>query len=602
MSETRADAHRETLAAPDVSSTPTPGNELPCFESWAGRIIDGRYRVDSLLGEGGMGAVLLAEHLKLQKKVALKVILPQFSGSGEVAERFAREAMAAGQLDHPHIASALDYGTLPEGGAYLVMQYVRGRSLRHAMADHRGDWAFASEVGAQIADALAAAHAARIVHRDLKPENVMLEERDEGGGGLHVRVLDFGIARVVDDERSEVAGARKLTKVGTVLGTPGYMAPEQALGESVDERADLYALGVVLWECITGRELFSGSDVPAILTAQLTTTVEPLGAIVHGVPAELDALIFRLLSPKRDDRPRRASEVRDALRKFALTRQLERVSSSSAIAVQARPSSISSSSDPFGTTSNSTMAGQAERLPLASLLPPALRTRRTYLAILASGALAFVALGVGVGLWFAGVTESAPEPTAVPVPVPVPLPEPTAARPTTARAPFPSAPPSATPPASAPTPPTTAEDSHSSSLASSSATDDNARDFDLLLRSESRETRRTIAQALLAQPEGTVPPLQRALARLELAEGCNAKRSALRALRELRDPRAIPAVERLDRLPRRGCGFLSLGDCWSCLRGETRRTLRSLRGELARATNDGGDPAESPLDSTDPPG
>jgi serine/threonine protein kinase len=145
---------------------------------WLGRVIDERYRIERMLGEGGMGAVFLAEHLKLQKKVALKIILPQFAGDGEIAERFAREAMASAKLDHPHVASALDYGTLPEGGAYLVMQYVRGRSLRAAAVEHAGDWRFACGIGAQIADALAAAHAAGIVHRDLKPDNVFLEPRE----------------------------------------------------------------------------------------------------------------------------------------------------------------------------------------------------------------------------------------------------------------------------------------------------------------------------------------------------------------------------------------------------------------------------------------
>ncbi|MCS6857745.1 MAG: serine/threonine protein kinase, partial [Sandaracinaceae bacterium] len=291
--------------------------------SWVGRVIEGRYRVDAVIGQGGMGVVLLAEHLKLQKKVALKVILPEFAGSGELAARFAREAMASAKLDHPHIASALDYGTLEEGGAYLVMQYVKGKSLREHMAEHAGDWLFACEVGAQIADALAAAHAAGIVHRDLKPENIMLEQREDQR--IHVRVLDFGIARVLDEQGGGGGERGKLTRAGTVLGTPGYMAPEQALGEPVDGRADLYALGVILWECIAGRDLFVGNDVASIISAQLTQVPDSLRLYAPSIPAELDALVMKLLATKKEDRLASPTHVRDVLHRYVLEHKLERI-------------------------------------------------------------------------------------------------------------------------------------------------------------------------------------------------------------------------------------------------------------------------------------
>ncbi len=590
----QVDVHRETLQAPP-GGTPAPlgtdgaaSGEHATFASWIGRTIDERYRIEALLGEGGMGAVLLAEHLKLQKKVALKVILPQFAGVGELAERFAREAMASAKLDHPHIASALDYGTLAEGGAYLVMQLVRGRSLRDAMDEHARDWAFACEVGAQIADALSAAHALRIVHRDLKPENVMLESRGAASESIHVRVLDFGVARVVGDEAAEGPGTRKLTRVGTILGTPGYMAPEQALGEAVDERADLYALGVLLWECIVGRELFHGSDVPSIVTAQLTQPIDPITLHVPSVPPELDALVFRLLAPRRDDRPAKASEVRDTLRKLALTRQLERVSGSGQFALDApRASSIGTApAMPAAVLAPPPSTASSPRLPLASLLPPAAQTRGVYLGLVVAAALTLVVVGVGLGLAFSGGDD------AVPVPVPVPItsappatigPPPTApvvvsSVPTTPTSSRTSPPPTSTPP---PTPP----------AAGPPMTPEIARDLAILLQSENRDTRLTAAEALLARPAGTLPPLVDALARLETAEGCTGKRNALRAVRELRDPLALPAIERLDRLPRRGCGMFNLGDCWTCLRPELRRTLRSLRGEAEAGSPEGEEPA-----------
>ncbi|MBK8593318.1 MAG: serine/threonine protein kinase, partial [Sandaracinaceae bacterium] len=157
-----------------------------------GDLIDGRYRVISLLAEGGMGAVFLAEHMGLSKEVALKVIHKGIAGDGDMRARFAREAMASAQIDHPHVASTLDIGALPDGSAYLVMPLIRGPSLADTLDSGPMPWPRAVSIGAQIADALEAAHAAGIVHRDLKPDNVVLTARDDGRD--HVKVLDFGIA------------------------------------------------------------------------------------------------------------------------------------------------------------------------------------------------------------------------------------------------------------------------------------------------------------------------------------------------------------------------------------------------------------------------
>jgi len=279
---------------------------------WVGQTIDGRYQIRELLGEGGMGAVYLAEHLSLRKQVALKIIHPEFAGNQEIAARFTREAMATAQLDHPNVASALDYGTLPDGGAYLVTQLVRGRSLESHRSAGRMPWRQVCDLGAQIADALTAAHAIHIVHRDLKPDNILLEPRDDGT--FLVKVLDFGVARIT-------AGANlptsDLTRMGTVIGTPGYMAPEQAMGESVDFRVDLYALGVILWECMSGRVLWDGPSVSELFTTQLAGPAPALATEVHGLPPELCALIDLMLdrSPRR--RPESARQIRDALRRMS---------------------------------------------------------------------------------------------------------------------------------------------------------------------------------------------------------------------------------------------------------------------------------------------
>jgi serine/threonine-protein kinase len=284
--------------------------EAPPDEPWIGRVIDGRYQILDELGEGAMGAVFVAEHLKLGKKVALKVVRAEHVDDEEVAARFTREAMATARLEHPHIVSALDYGSLEDGSMYLVMQLVSGKTLRaQLMAGVEHSWADAAEIAAQVADALMAAHAAGIVHRDLKPENIMLQPRP--GGVVHVQVLDFGIAHVPTDDADGAPG-KPLTRVGRVMGTPGYMPPEQAMGEPVDERADLYALGVILWELLARRPLFTGADMGAIVANQLTMTPPAIG----GMPPELNELVLSMLKMKPKDRPESAAVVHTVLRRL----------------------------------------------------------------------------------------------------------------------------------------------------------------------------------------------------------------------------------------------------------------------------------------------
>lgn len=296
--------------------------------SWEGRVVDDRYRVQEKIGEGGMGAVYAAQHLTLHKRVAFKTILPQYASDGEVSARFQREAMATGRLDHPHVAGAMDFGSLPDGGAYLVMQLVKGRSVEEMLiADGGMSWQRTCSIGAQVADALSAAHQAGIVHRDLKPENVMIEERDDGSE--LALVLDFGIAQIHGE--TELAGttqsapqqgsARAITRIGAIVGTPGYMAPEQALAEATDERADLYSLGVLLWEMVTGRSLFESDDLTDIVTEQLSgnLTARIVGHTGdESTPPELQTLIDQLLSRQPASRPESAAVVRDALRNLAL--------------------------------------------------------------------------------------------------------------------------------------------------------------------------------------------------------------------------------------------------------------------------------------------
>ena len=301
---------RTTLRS-TATELPRPTVDL---SPWIGRVIDDRYRIVEVLGEGGMGAVFVAEHLKLRKQVAFKTIRAEFAANSEAEARFAREATATAQIDHPHVASAIDFGHLPEGGAYLVIQLVRGESLGTRLQRGRLAVAELCELGAQIADALAAAHAAGIVHRDLKPDNVLLERRDDGP--MHARVLDFGIARVSDGSAAVVDANQPITRAGAVIGTPGYMAPEQAVGGAVDHRVDLYALGVILWEAASGRRLWQAETLTELFMAQIGGPPPSLREAVAGLPDELVALVDQLLARSPGERPSSAASVRDALRRL----------------------------------------------------------------------------------------------------------------------------------------------------------------------------------------------------------------------------------------------------------------------------------------------
>ncbi|MBM4363233.1 MAG: serine/threonine protein kinase, partial [Deltaproteobacteria bacterium] len=274
--------------------------------SLVGTVIAERYRVDAELGVGGMGAVYRGEHVLMRKPVAIKVLHRGLTVLDEVVRRFEREAIAAGRIDHPNVATATDFGKLPGGAFYLVLEYVAGRSLARVREE---DGRFAPEralgVARQIARALAAAHGAGIVHRDLKPDNVMLIER--GGSRDFVKVLDFGIAKISADGPD---GGGQLTRLGAVFGTPAYMAPEQAAGQPVDARADLYSLGHVLYEMLAGRAAFESDDVVALLSKQLTQPPPPLP---EDVPEEVVALTLRLLEKDPGARPQTADDVAGAI-------------------------------------------------------------------------------------------------------------------------------------------------------------------------------------------------------------------------------------------------------------------------------------------------
>ena len=536
----------------DGDNAEQPVQDDDDYADWIGRTIDGRYRIDALLGEGGMGAVFEAEHLKLQKRVALKVIHPEFAGDGEVAERFAREAMASAQLEHPHVATATDYGTLPEGGAYLVMRFVRGRSLRGVL-DEQGalEWTQACSIMVQVVDALSSAHKLDIVHRDLKPDNIMLEPRDDGTE--LVKVLDFGIARVATDSRGR-RGGTALTRVGSVVGTPGYMAPEQALGEPVDHRVDLYAVGLLLYELISGEAVYDGGDLTAIVTRQLTEEIAPLSERVE-IPAELNALVMQSLRREKDLRPASAGEVRERLRGLLLGATVRSVThgDTDAPAVSTLELAGLGRADPTPLRvarpeRDADEVAPAPELPAAARMkaPPA----RVFVAVGCAGVFGIAVLASAVAMLGGGPPEvGAKQLEARQVVPPVGM-EPTGGE-----------------PVSEPSPP------NREGLPDAIATDVQR------LAARRAGARQRAARRLLAhEPRTELPKFVVELAQLERANGCARKRERLVRLRELGDVRAIPALERLNAQPRNGCRrvFRRI-DCYACLRRELATTLETLR-------------------------
>jgi serine/threonine protein kinase len=325
-SATRAEGPRGTPAARQgtVGTAGTGGGNRPSerpsvrpggSESLIGSTISGRYQIERLIGEGGMGAVYQAEHTHMRKRLAVKVLHPEMSRMSEVVARFEREAMAAAHIEHPNVAAATDFGKLDDGSFFLVLEYVEGKSLREAITDGRLELGRALRIVRQIASALARAHALGIVHRDLKPENVMLVTRE--GDPDFVKVLDFGIAKVpvgaLSGEGKQPGQA--LTQLGMVYGTPEYMAPEQALGQDVDARADLYSLGVMAFEMLTGNRPFEHESKVTLLGMHVTAPIPSLAerAPEANVPAEVEAIVTRMLQKEATARFADAKELVDAL-------------------------------------------------------------------------------------------------------------------------------------------------------------------------------------------------------------------------------------------------------------------------------------------------
>ena len=281
-----------------------------------GFVVADRYRIAGVIGQGGMACVYAARDVGTGETVALKVLLPELVAVPESASRFRREASMGILLDHPHLVKVFDVGAFEGGGLFLAMEVLHGLSL--------GDLIDAGPLAPrrvlvltrQVLDALAYAHGCGIVHRDLKPDNIMIVNAGAPGREYEVvKVCDLGLIKLVG-EAAEALGAEKLTRTGIVFGTPAYMAPEQALGRAVDGRTDLYSLGVILFEALSGRRLFPGSDPMNVMRRQISEAPPTLASVAGPRPEltpAVEELVARALRKRPEERFADAAAMTAAL-------------------------------------------------------------------------------------------------------------------------------------------------------------------------------------------------------------------------------------------------------------------------------------------------
>jgi serine/threonine-protein kinase len=340
LGQTPGRTHRPTGSQQPVAAsvTPAPASQPPAVHSYdqtppagvpktsyipdttdplLGNMMAGRYLIEKKLGEGGMGAVYLATHAVLEKQVALKVLHGEFARKPDLVTRFMQEAKAASRIRHENVIDISDFGSTPEGLVFFAMELLKGHDLheeiaRARIAAHLLPWSRTKKIFLQICSALSAAHAKGIVHRDLKPENVFLVEFL--GDGDFVKLLDFGIAKLTEESGE---GGRKLTKTGMLFGTPEYMSPEQARGDTVDARVDVYAMGCILFQLCTNRVPFEAENFMGVLSLHLTEpppTIAPEVFDQIGAPRALGDVIARALEKDRNARWQTIDELANAVR------------------------------------------------------------------------------------------------------------------------------------------------------------------------------------------------------------------------------------------------------------------------------------------------
>jgi serine/threonine-protein kinase len=344
------------IAAEDEDDAPDP---------FVGRTLGGLYRIEKRLGRGGMGTVYAAEHVHLQKQFAVKVLAPEIARHQGAVERLRQEAVAASRIEHENIVAVSNFARSEEGDVFIVMELLRGSDLAGLVAQGPLPLQRAIPIAMQIARALGAAHGAGIVHRDLKPENVFIVPK---GGIDFVKVLDFGISKV----KSADAESVRMTKTGQLVGTPLYMSPEQARGEpDIDKRCDVYALGVILYEMITGSPPFYGDNYFQLLWKHGNEPPQPMKERNPNVfvPPALEAVVQKALAKKRDERYA-SMEALEAALTAAVPEYAELVAARASLPLRSpppaaeRPSGADTSGPRAASSASGVSARPASRLPL----------------------------------------------------------------------------------------------------------------------------------------------------------------------------------------------------------------------------------------------
>lgn len=354
-----------------------------------GELIGERYLITDLISHGGMGSVYVASDVRLPQQFAVKVLKEQMSPDPAVISRFRQEAEAVCRINHDRVARVFDFGFMDDGRAYIIMEYAAGRTLRDHMDDRCPmDLSDASKITMMMAEGLDAAHRLGIVHRDLKPENVMV--LDDPGGTMRIKVLDFGIAKMMDAE-----AGKGYTQPGFVIGTPIWMSPEQLRGDTLDARSDVYSLALLTFAMLTGERPFVGDTEQTEMLARLAATPRTLAAILPHVqwPPELQSIFDRTFSLEVADRPLGALSFAEAVATVAANASADARSQQSSARGTPTPASVAAHTPSSASASASASRKKAASLPDAST-PTSSRTKMMAFAGIGVAAIAIIAVAV----------------------------------------------------------------------------------------------------------------------------------------------------------------------------------------------------------------
>ena len=369
----------------------------------------GPYRVLGKIGEGGMGAVYEAEDAGIGKHVAIKVLHKDHAKNSQIAARFINEARAINAVDHPGLVQVLSSDRLPDGTAYIVMELLKGETLNARLKAQGGRIPMQSaiQLGRQIASALAAAHSKSIVHRDLKPDNIMIVADSAFPTGERAKLLDFGIAKLKLEYQGQ--GDQVMTRAGVMMGTPLYMAPEQCRNASdVDEKADVYSLGVMLYRMLAGRPPFNAPGTGELMAMHIYMQPPPLGEADRSLPDPLVKLVHRMLAKNRTERPSMAE----------VAKELERIGATATGVIQAVPAPVS---QPVLSVNESATIVSDNAKPI----PPAPSGKSRLPRILAIGLILGLLVTGGILFWQTRRQPPPPKPTTQGGPIATPPATPT---------------------------------------------------------------------------------------------------------------------------------------------------------------------------------